>query len=48
MTVVKKGQKNHIGIALDIIRGLVSPAVVRMFDSYLDDIGGEQRIYYDY
>ena len=47
MTVAKKGTNTHIGIALNIIRALVSPAVVRMFDSYLDDNGGEERIYYD-
>ena len=47
VTVFKKGTNTHIGIALNIIRALVSPAVVRMFDSHLDDIGGEERIYYD-
>lgn len=47
ITVAKKGTNTHIGIALNIIRALVSPAVVRMFDSFIDEIGSEQRIYYD-
>ena len=47
LTVASKGTNTHIGVALNIIRALVSPAVVRMFDSFIDEIGSEQRIYYD-
>ncbi|MBR1373610.1 hypothetical protein IJ556_04065 [bacterium] len=48
LTVNRKAKKDYIDIVISTIRGLVSPAEVKMFVSYINDIGAEERVYYCY
>lgn len=48
LTVKHKEKKDLIDVVISTMRAVVSPAVVKMFDSCINDSGVEERNYYCY